>query len=55
MATVWSAQKQEYNNDISKSTEDRDEALGQLVNTVGSFQRILARQFSNPDEKFSFQ
>ena len=35
--------------------EDRDEAFSQLIKMVWAFQRSLARQWSNPDNKTVFK
>ena len=65
MAMVWSAPKQEYNYTIANmdpqwagetvSTEERDEVLSLLVRMVWAFKSILARHFSNPDDKAAVQ
>ena len=65
IATVWSAPKQEYDDAISNMdprwagdgvrAEERYEVLSLLVKMVCAFQKSLARQFSNLDDKSAFQ
>ena len=64
MAMVWLTTKQEYDDDIANmdlrwagekvSSEDRDEDLSLSTKMVRTFQRSLAGQLSNPDDKAEF-